>query len=177
MCCFTIKLYVCIYVVVPRPFFCMHLYSIIHYDTNPKPNDELLYNPDKNTEYLQHNCLSFQVKRVIILPNIVPNLPPWAVGNCLCQFTITSFTQFKLKEASFYSPPFYTNLRGYKLIVFVYASTFNCFNTTKGTCMSLHARLMKGEYDDTLAWPFSGDVVVEILNWREDKNQQEHVLP
>ena len=56
------------------------------------PNNELLYNPDKNTEYLQHNCLSFQVKRVTILPNIVPDLPPWDVGNCLCQFTITSFT-------------------------------------------------------------------------------------
>ena len=42
--------------------------------------------------------------------------------------------------------------------------------------MSLHARLMKGEYDDTLAWPFTSDVVVEILNWREDKNHQEYTL-
>ena len=138
------------------------------------PNDELSYNSDKNTEYLQHNCLSFQVKRVIILPNIVPDLPSWAVGNCLCQFTITSFTQVKRINASFHGPPFYTNLRGYKLIVFV--STFNGFNTTKDTYMSLHAILMKGEYDDTLAWPFTGDVVVEILNWKEDKNHQEHTL-
>ena len=138
------------------------------------PNDKLLYNPDKKTEYLQHNCLSFQVKRVTFLPNIAPDLPPWAVGNCLCQFTITSFTQFKQINASFYGPPFCTNLRGYKLIVF--ASTFNGFNTTKGTCMFLHARLMKGEYDDTLAWPFTGDVVVEILNWMEDKNHQEYTF-
>ena len=138
------------------------------------PNNDLLYNPDKNTKYLQHNCLSYKVKRVTILPNIVPVLLPWAVGNCLCQFTITSFTQFKQREASFYGPPFYTNLRGYKLIVF--ASTFNGFNTTKGINMFLHAKLMKGEYDDTLAWPFTGDVVVEILNWREDKNHQEHTL-
>ena len=35
---------------------------------------------------------------------------------------------------------------------------------------------MKGEYDDTLAWPFTGDVVVEILNWREDKNHQKYTL-
>ena len=138
------------------------------------PNDELLYNPDKNTEYLQHNCLSFQVKRVTILPNIIPDLPPWAVGSCLCQFTITSFTQVKQRKASFYGPPFYTNLRGYKLIVFAF--TVDGFNTTKGTYMSLHASLMKGEYDDTLAWPFSGDVVIEILNWREDKNHQKYTL-
>ena len=133
------------------------------------PNNDLWYNPDKNTEYLQHNCLSFQVKRVTILPNIVPDLPSWAVGNCLCQFTINQVIQ---RKASFYGPPFYTNLRGYKLII----SAFNDFNTTMGTYMSLHARLMKGEYDDTLAWPFSGDVVVEILNWREDKNHQEYTL-
>ena len=138
------------------------------------PNNELLYNPDKNTEYLQHNCLSFQVKRVTILPNIVPDLPPWAVGSCLCQFTITSFTQIKQRKASFYGPPFYTNLRGYKLIVFAF--TFNSFNTTKDTYMSLYASLMKGEHDDTLAWPFTGDVVVEILNWREDKNHQKYTL-
>ena len=35
---------------------------------------------------------------------------------------------------------------------------------------------MKGERDDTLAWPFTGDVVVEILNWREDKNHQEYTF-
>ena len=136
------------------------------------PNEELWYDPGKNTEYLQHNCLSFQVRRVTILPNIVPDLPLWAIGKCLCQFTIISFTQIKQRKASFYGPPFYTNLRGYKLIV----SAFNDFNMTKGTYMSLHARLMKGEYDDTLAWPFTGDVVVEILNWREDKNHQKYTF-
>ena len=136
------------------------------------PSNELWYNPDKNTEYLQHNCLSFQVKRVTILQNIVPDLPSWAVTNCLCQFTITSFTQIKERNASFYGPPFYTNLKGYKLIVFAY----NGFNTRKDTNMFLCARLMKGEYDDTLAWPFTGDVVVEILNWREDKNHKEYTL-
>ena len=138
------------------------------------PNNELLYNPDKNTEYLQHNCLSFQVRRTTIFPNIVPDLPPWAVGSCLCQFTITSFTQFKQRNASFYGPPFYTNLRGYKLIIL--ASTFKDFNTTKGINMFLYVKLMKGEYDDSLAWPFTGDVVVEILNWREDKNHQAYTF-
>ena len=33
------------------------------------PNDELWYNYDTNTEYLQHNCLSFQVRRATIFPN------------------------------------------------------------------------------------------------------------
>ena len=29
---------------------------------------------------------------------------------------------------------------------------------------------MRGEYDNELEWPFEGDIRVEILNWREDKN-------
>ena len=52
---------------------------------------------------------------------------------------------------------FTTNLRGYKLITFTY---LNGFDTTKGTHMTLCSILTKGEYDDTLVWPFSGDVVV-----------------
>ena len=28
---------------------------------------------------------------------------------------------------------------------------------------------MKGEHDDQLHWPFQGDIVLEILNWREDR--------
>ena len=136
------------------------------------PNDELWYNPDSNTEYVQNNCLSFKVRRVTILPNIVPDLPPWAVGNCLCQFTITSFAESKKRKASFYGPPFYTNLRGYKLIVYTYLNHFD----TQGTHMSLCAKLMKGEHDNTLTWPFTGDVVIQMINWREDKNHQEYTL-
>ena len=140
-------------------------YFIAHY--------ELGYNPGKNSEYLLHNCLSFQVKKVAILANAVPDLPTWALGNCLSQFAITSFLQNKARNASFYGPPFYTNSRGYKLVVF---ANPNGFDTGKDTHVSLSVLLMKGEYDDSLIWPFSGDVVVTMLNWRQDKNHQECVI-
>ena len=32
---------------------------------------------------------------------------------------------------------------------------------------------MRGEYDDQLKWPFEGDVVVELCNWKEDKEHHE----
>ena len=31
---------------------------------------------------------------------------------------------------------------------------------------------MKGEYDDNLKWPFEGDIIFELLNWREDEEHQ-----
>ena len=33
--------------------------------------------------------------------------------------------------------------------------------------------LMRGEYDDSLVWPFYGDVTVQLVNLISDKNHQE----
>ena len=35
---------------------------------------------------------------------------------------------------------------------------------------------MNGEHDDDLRWPFVGDVIVELLNWREDNEHQTRIL-
>ena len=35
---------------------------------------------------------------------------------------------------------------------------------------------MKGPMDDILLWPFHGDVVVELLNWREDNGHHSGVI-
>ena len=40
--------------------------------------------------------------------------------------------------------------------------------------MSVYAYLMKGEHDSVLDWPFRGDVIVELINWKEDKNHLSH---
>ena len=36
--------------------------------------------------------------------------------------------------------------------------------------LSIYAYLMKGDYDNNLQLPFEGDVVIELLNWREDNH-------
>ena len=43
-------------------------------------------------------------------------------------------------------------------------------DSQKGSHVSAFAYLMKGEYDDSLNWPFSADITIELLNWREDQN-------
>ena len=35
--------------------------------------------------------------------------------------------------------------------------------------VSVFASLMRGEYDDQLQWPFDGDVVIELLNWKRNR--------
>ena len=78
-------------------------------------------------------------------------------GNALFNWKITSFlSQFmKLKKGEEHktieSDPFYTALCGYKLKVFV------DLNYRRGRYppeLSIGIRLMEGEYDDILPWPF-----------------------
>ncbi len=41
----------------------------------------------------------------------------------------------------------------------------------EGTHVSVFACLIKGKYDDNLNWPFVGEIITELLNQLEDKNQ------
>ena len=59
------------------------------------------------------------------------------------------------------------------MILYVYA---NGYKSAKGTHITVRPCLMKGEHDDDLRWPFVGDVIVELLNWREDNEHQTRIL-
>ena len=43
------------------------------------------------------------------------------------------------------------------------------------THISASVVLLAGEYDDKLQWPFIGDVVIELLNWRENKKHHKKI--
>ena len=40
----------------------------------------------------------------------------------------------------------------------------------------MYAYLLKGDHDDTIRWPFTGDIVIEILNWKGDHSHHRKVL-
>ena len=122
---------------------------IAHNDLNFKP---------ANCQYLKDDCLQFRIITVESLsePGVLPT-----------ELTMTNFEQHKIDNDSWYSPPFYTHPRGYKMCLTVYA---NGDGRGKGTHVSVHARLMRGKFDDSLKWPFQGHVTVAMLNQLEDSN-------
>ena len=90
--------------------------------------------------------------------------------NSLSPCTITQFSHcIRLKNA-YFSPPFYTSACGYKMCLKVYAAG------DVGTHVAIHGFLMKGEYDDSLLWPFCADIVIDILNWRDDHSHHREIL-
>ena len=69
------------------------------------------------------------------------------------------FEKHKQSNDSWYSPLFYTHHGGYRMCLGVDA---NGWGTGKGTHVSVHVYLMRGEFDDLLKWPFRGDVTIQL---------------
>lgn len=42
--------------------------------------------------------------------------------------------------------------------------------------MSVFVKLIKGEYDDALKWPYTGTVAYKIMNWKEDSNHAQECI-
>ena len=78
-----------------------------------------------------------------------------------------------MSDQQWYSTAFYTSVGGYKMSLRVDA---NGDRDGKGTHVSYYVSLMSGEYDDTLEWPFKGEVTVELLNQLEDKNHKKNPI-
>ena len=137
------------------------------------------YNPTTNTEYLQDDCLQIRVSDIVVYSTaLLHKTPSWqeslTTNQSVGEFTLTEFSKRKQFNNRYYSPPFYTHPQGYKLCIEVYA---NGFGDGKGTCVSIFATLMQGEHDQHLQWPFTGEFIIELLNWREDKGHDKRTLP
>ena len=83
------------------------------------------------------------------------------VGLVPFNVTMTGFVLKIFFNYSWYSPPFYTHPRGYKMCLRVYA---NGFGDGENSHVSVYVYMMKGEYDDSLKWPFRGAITIQLLN-------------
>ena len=93
--------------------------------------------------------------------------------NNLITFKITEYRKKRNDNIVFRSPSFYTSSEGYKMEIVV------CTNGKKdglGTHISVYVKLLKGDYDDKLKWPFTGEVKIKLLNQLEDADHHKRIL-
>ena len=67
------------------------------------------------------------------------------------------YSKMKKRKEKWYSDNIYTHNRGYRLFMYVCPPGKNEY-------LSVYLCLMKGPYDEQLAWPFNGEVEVSLLN-------------
>ena len=86
---------------------------------------------------------------------------------------LMQYRQKKQENKSWYSPGFHTSPGGYKMRLHVYP---NGVGAAEGIHVSCYTCLMSGKHDDTLEWPFHGEVTIELLNQLEDKNHKKRII-
>ena len=75
--------------------------------------------------------------------------------------TLTNFQHRKKQKKGWFSPPVYTHHHGYKICLAVVPDGQGI---GKGTHVSVYINFMKGEFDDSLKWPFRGTIWIQLLD-------------
>ncbi|XP_064389590.1 TNF receptor-associated factor 5-like [Halichondria panicea] len=75
--------------------------------------------------------------------------------------TMTEFQRYKRTNNRWFSPPVYIHHQGYKICLRVNA---NGFARCKGTHVSVWVLFMRGEFNDSLKWPFCGVISFQLLD-------------
>ncbi|KAL9955416.1 hypothetical protein ACROYT_G036739 [Oculina patagonica] len=71
-----------------------------------------------------------------------------------------------------YSPSFYTSPYGYKLCMRI---NLNGVGSGVGKSVTLYVHMVKGDYDHTLDWPFTGKFTLSILDQSDDVSSRLHI--
>ena len=126
--------------------------------------------PTTNTEYLRDDYFKLRVSVAVYSTPLLHLTSAWqdslSTTQSGAQFTISEYSKRKQFNNDYYSPPFTTSPQGYRLCLRVGASGYGSGN---GSHLSIYALIMKGQHDDRLQWPFTGTIIIELLNWLEDK--------
>ena len=140
-------------------------------------SDTNLASTTTSTEYLQGDCLRLRVSVAVYSTPLLHLTPAWQdpliSTQSGAQFTISEYSKRRQFKNVYFSPPFTTHKPGYNFCLRVDA---NGVGSDKGSYLSIYAYIMKGQHDDHLQWPFTGTIIIELLNWLEDKDHYKRTL-
>ncbi len=87
-------------------------------------------------------------------------------------FYFTAYNYEQCKN-TIMSTPFYSHPNGYKMCLQIYPIGYNIGLNTH---MSLYVVIMRGEFDDTLQWPFTGRVTIDMYSFKSKQWTQIQVV-
>ena len=87
-----------------------------------------------------------------------------------CLLTMPNYSQQRREADQWFSPAFYTGPGGYRMCLRVRAVGQG---SGLGSHVSVFVHLMRSENDDKLKWPLSAEVIVRLVNFRENNNHKD----
>lgn len=77
------------------------------------------------------------------------------------------------ETTALHSQPFYTSpSSGYKMCI---RANLNGVDSARGSHLSLFIHFMQGEFDDVVDWPFSGQIIISVIDQNERCELRNHV--
>ena len=136
------------------------------------PQKHLEYNEEKGIQYLKDDTLIIRIKKAFVYHSHTPG-PSLEPSPPLAELELKPFGKYKRKE-KWESERFYSGEGGYR---FVLTALPHGQYHYEGKAVSVYAHIVHGEYDDKLRFPFKGTVTVQLVNWLEDRNHIEKMIP
>ena len=101
----------------------------------------------------------------------------WRTRSCKFDWRIPGFNEILQRAISgakkeIYSEPFFTGKTGYKLSVCIQPDGNHSW---KHRYLSVHLRLMKGDHDNILAWPFHCKITFTLIDQQGDPSRRQNV--
>lgn len=93
---------------------------------------------------------------------------------CPVTIRIPGFKEKEKNMEKWYSKPFYTDNKGFKMCLAIFAGGEG---ESRGTHLSLFLFLMKGPHDDELTWPLRGEFEIKLLNQIRDSEHYSVIIP
>ena len=81
-------------------------------------------------------------------------------------FTFPDYFSKKKEDRPWFSAPFYSHIRGYKMSTSIRAYAKGKHNKH----LQVFLVIVRGDFDTSLSWPFKGKIVIELLNQAQNSN-------
>jgi len=98
------------------------------------------------------------------------------LGDQICcpgLWKMSGFNETRKRRIEWYSDPFYTHNKGYKMCLCVFVAGYG---DGEGTHLSVSLCVMKGPHDDELTWPLRGKFKIKLLNQISDSEHHSKIL-
>lgn len=128
-----------------------------------------------DVEYREDDCLCFSITDIAVYSTPqVEKIPGWQKKpskDSLCEFTIAQFSKRRQYNSVYYSEPFYSHKKGYKLQLQI---NLNGQDEGKGSHISVYARAVPGDFDARQKWPACIRVNILLINWKQSEERWHH---